>query len=132
MKSRRFLFVAFVAVLIAAALAAGRASDASSHAAGANAAGRPTVVAQSNAVWFCPGLPPALPERSARVTFSNVGNAPADVEVTDLADKGNATHLTFQVPVNAVVTKARSQLGGPGALTVETFGGRVLVEEGIE
>ncbi len=134
MRSRRFLFVLLVAALVAGAIAAGKATSSTGGTStptvtvAANAA----VVAQSGTVWFCPGLPPALPHASARVTFSNIGAASADVVVTDLADAGSPTHLTFSVPVDSVVTKPRDQLGGPGALTVETFGGRVLVEEGIE
>ena len=83
-------------------------------------------------MWFCPGLPTALPHASGRVTFANIGDATADVVVTDLADNGSASHVTLKVPADSVVTKARDQLGAAGALTVETFGGRVLVEEGIE
>ena len=73
----------------------------------------PRPSSQSSTVWFCPGLPPALPHRPARVTFANVGGAEADVVVTDLADKGSATQVTFQVPADTVVTKTRDQLGRP-------------------
>ena len=133
MKSRRFLFVLVVGVLFAGALAAGRASSAPSTAgahaqAGANAA----VLAESSTVWFCPGLTPTLPHQFGRVTFSNIGTTSAQVIVTDLADKGSATHVTVNVAPDTVVTRNRDSLGGPGALTVETFGGRVLVEEGVE
>jgi len=129
-KSRRFIFVVVLAVLVAAAIAAGTATSSTSP----NAApgGTNTVLAQSDTVWFCPGLPPALPSRSARVTLANIGADAADVVVTDLADNGKATQQTIRVPSNAVVTKNRDQLGAPGALTLETFGGRILVEEGIE
>ena len=37
------------------------------------------------------------------MTFANIGDAAADVVVTDLADKGKATHVTFSVPANSVV-----------------------------
>ena len=131
MKSRRFIFVVLLAVLVAAAIAAGTATSSTSPIAAAPG-GTNAVLAQSDTVWFCPGLPPALPSRSARVTFANIGAGPADVVVTDLADKGTATQQSFRVPSNTVVTKNRDQLGAPGALTVETFGGRILVEEGIE
>ncbi len=127
------LFVLLVGALGIGALAAGKATSASRGASvGVSAAPDAAVVAQSGTVWFCPGLPPALPHVSARVTFSNVGTAVADVVVTDLADKGGSTHRSFSVPAAGVVTKARDQLGTAGALTVESFGGRILVEEGIE
>jgi hypothetical protein len=133
MKSRRFLFVLLLSALVAGALAAGRASSAPPpKPLGAKVAPSAAVLTESSTVWFCPGLPSALPHASGSVTFSNIGDATAEVVVTDLADSGSASHVTVEVRADSVVTKARDQLGGPGALTVETFGGRVLVEEGIE
>jgi hypothetical protein len=128
----RVLFVLLLSALAAGGLAAGRASSAPPEPANANVAPGTAVLAQSSTVWFCPGLPTALAYASARVTFANIGDSTADVVVTDLADNGNATDVTIRVAANSVLTKARDQLGGAGALTVETFGGRVLVEEGIE
>jgi hypothetical protein len=72
-----------------------------------------------------------LPASAGRVTLSNIGDTAAEVEVTDLADNGKPTHAHFGVPARSVVTRPRNAFGGPGALTIETFGGRVLVEEGI-
>jgi hypothetical protein len=132
LRSRRFHFVLLLSVLAAGALAAGRASSAPPQSATAEVAPGTAVLAQSNVVWFCPGLPAALPHASARVTFANIGDSTADIVVTDLADNGTSTDVTIRVAAHAVLTKARDQLGGAGALTVETFGGRVLVEEGIE
>ncbi len=133
MRSRRVLFVLIVGALVAGALAAGRSPDATKPSAGGTAvAPNGAVLTGSSTVWFCPGLPPSLPHASTRVTFANVGTVPADVVITDLADTGNPRHITLTVPVDTVVTKARDQIGPPGALTAETFGGRVLVEEGIE
>ena len=84
-------------------------------------------------MWFCPGLPPHVAARSrARVTFANIGATDADVVVTVLPDKGAAKQVTIPLAANTVVTRPRDSLGAPGALTVETFGGRVLVEEGIK
>jgi Family of unknown function (DUF5719) len=131
MRSRRFLFVILLGVLVAGALAAGRASSAPS-AADPNAAPSAAAISEPSGVWFCPGLPPTLPRRSGRVTFANIGDTAADVVVTDLPDTGRATQVAIKVAANTVVTRSRDQLGGPGALTAETFGGRVLVEEGIE
>jgi len=54
----------------------------------------------------------------------------AEVVVTDLADKGKPTQVAFSVPANSVVTKDPRSAGGPGSVTVEWFGGRLLVEEG--
>lgn len=132
MKSRRFLFMLVVAALVAGALAAGRASSAPpAPAPSAAVAPGAAAIGPSTTAWFCPGLPTALEHRSARVTFANIADATAEVVVTDLADKGKATQVAFSVPPNSVVTKTRDQLGGPGSITVEWFGGRLLVEEGI-
>ena len=133
MRSRRFLFVVVIAALIAAALAAGRGASArSSTPPRATVTPNASVLSQSETVWFCPGLPPALPHAAARVTFANIGDATADVVVTDLADNGSSSHVTLEVKAKTVVTRGRDALGVPGSLTVETFGGRVLVEEGID
>jgi hypothetical protein len=132
-KSRRSLFVLVLGVLLAGALAAGRASSTPSQAAaGGKVVANVATLAESSTVWFCPGLSPTLPHGFGRVTFSNIGGASAQVVVTDLADKVDATHVTVNVAPDTVVTRTRDSLGPPGALTVETFGGRVLVEEGIE
>ncbi len=130
MRSRRFLFVLLLGVLLAAALVAGRASSVP-PAPDPNAAPMAAAISQPSGVWFCPGLPPTLPHAAGRVTFSNIGDSGADVVITDLSDKGRATQVTIQLAANTVVTRTRDQLGTPGALTVETFGGRVLVEEGL-
>jgi hypothetical protein len=66
------------------------------------------------------------------VTFANVGDAPADVVVTVLADKAPASRQTLTVGASSVRTSRRADLGPPGALTIESFGGRVVVEEGID
>lgn len=133
MRSRRFLFALVLGALIIGALAAGHADGtAPAPAPTASVSPSASVLGASDTVWFCPGLPPALSPKSARVTVANIGDAPTDVVVTDLADKGNATHVGFAVPSNTVVTKKREELGAPGSLTVESFGGQVVVEEGIE
>jgi hypothetical protein len=132
MRSRRFLFVVVLAALLAGAIASGRGADGHPQAlARTSVAPNASLLSGSQTVWFCPGLPPALPRAAARMTFSNTGDAPADVVVTDLADSATDTHVMFNVAANSVVTKARDLLGAPGALTVETFGGRVIVEQGI-
>ena len=84
------------------------------------------------AVWFCPGLPPAVPAAETRVTFANTGTAPADLAITVLADKGKPSHRNLTVAASSVVTQRRTDLGPAGALTIETFGGPVLVEEGVD
>ena len=132
MRSRRFLFVVVLAALLAGAIASGREANGRPRAVARSSVGpNASLLSGSQTVWFCPGLPPALPRAAARMTFSNVGDTPADVVVTDLADSANDTHVMFKVAANSVVTKARDLLGAPGALTVETFGGRVIVEQGI-
>jgi hypothetical protein len=133
-RSRRFLFVVVVGVLVVAALVAGHASNATAPGVtpGATTAPAAAVLAETSPVWFCPGLPPALPHASGRVTFANISAGEADVVVTDLTDAGKATHTSFTVPSRSVVSRTRDQLGAAGALTVETFGGRVVVEEGLQ
>ncbi len=133
MKSRRFLFVLVVGALLVGALAAGHASSTSSSTTSTvTVAPGAAVVSHSGTVWFCPGMPPTLPHASGRVTFSNLSDTAAEVVVTDLADKGKATHLSLRVPARTVVARTRDQLGTAGALTVETFGGRVVLEEGLQ
>lgn len=133
MKSRRFAFIMFLVVLVAIGFVIGNGSNAETQQSAAPATGtNAAALASSNTVWFCPGAPPkAYPTAAGRVTFSNIGDDPADVEVTDLVDNGKPTTVQLQVPAKSLVTRPRNALGGPGALTVETFGGRVLVEEGI-
>jgi hypothetical protein len=63
--------------------------------------------------------------------LSNIGDTAADIEVTDLADDAKPTTVHLRMAPRSVVTRPRAAFGGPGALTIETFGGRVLVEEGI-
>jgi Family of unknown function (DUF5719) len=131
MRSRRLLFVLVLGALVAGALAAGRASSGPASPT-AQTAGAPDAAAlgPSTTAWFCPGMPPALAHQSGRVTFANIADVSAEVVVTDMTDKGTTTQVSLVVPGNSVVTKTRDQLGGPGALTVEWFGGRLLVEEG--
>jgi hypothetical protein len=132
-KSRRFFFILALVVLVAVAFAIGNGSGASPERVSAPAAEtNAAVLASSNTVWFCPGVPPKVyPSSAGRVTLSNIGDTAAEVEVTDLADSGKPTQLQLTVPARSVVTRNRDGFGGPGALTIETFGGRIVVEEGI-
>jgi hypothetical protein len=66
------------------------------------------------------------------VTISNVGDAPADVVVRVLPDTGQRSETTFTVGASSVATKPRGELGPAGALTIEAFGGRIAIEEGID
>jgi hypothetical protein len=132
-KPRRVLFVGAVIALVVAAIAAGNATASSS-----NAAPQATVAAAidpahpSSTVWFCPGGPPTITPGDGHVVFANTGTAPAQVDVTVLPDKGSPTHVSYSVPASSVLVKPRLQIGAVGALTVETFGGRVVVEEDID
>jgi hypothetical protein len=133
MNPRRTLFVAVLVAAVVIAVVIGnardntRASSAPSGSANTVAAGAP-----GEAVWFCPGAPPALPADDASVTISNFDAAPADVVVTILADKDRAPPQTLRVEGRSVTTKPRAELGPPGALTIESFDGRVVVEEGFD
>jgi hypothetical protein len=134
MKPRRALFVGVLVAVVAVAVVVGNAKrprpDAS--AAAPVASGLPAESPRAGSVWFCPGLPSGLAVGDDRVTISNVGDAPADVVVTVLPDKGQRTEMTFTVGASSVATKARRDLGPPGALTMEAFGGRIAIEEGID
>ncbi len=133
MKPRRVLFVLALIAVVIGAIAAGNAT-----ASAPSSEPTPTVAASidpahaSSTVWFCPGTPPSITPGDGHVIFSNTASAPAQVAVTLLPDKGNPTHVSFAVPGNSVVVKPRPQIGPAGALTVETFGGRVVVEEDID
>jgi hypothetical protein len=85
-----------------------------------------------NTVWFCPGLPPAVPAADTVVSFTNLDATSSAVAITILADNAKPVHTTVPVGGLSVVTKKRSTLGPPGALTIETFGTRVVVEEGVD
>jgi len=128
MSSRRLPFVVALLALVVIAMLAGNASARSSSRANTGAA--PAIGASG--VWFCPGLPASLQHGPGRVTFANLGTDAADITVTDLPDSGNAATTTFTVGAESTVTKTRDSLGPPGSLTVESFGGSVVVEEGIE
>ncbi len=133
MTSRRFLFVVLLVALVTVALVAGHASNPVPPASpSARTSPAAAALTGANPVWFCPGLPPSVRQSEGRVVFSNVGDAPAEVVVTDLADHGGSARFTFSIPARSVVARSRDTLGGPGALTVETFGGRVVVEDGVE
>jgi hypothetical protein len=128
--SRRSVFVMLIGVVIVGAIVAGRASSAP-PAPDPIAAPTAAAISQASGVWFCPGLPTTLPHASGRVTFANIGATAADAVVTVLPDKGTAKQVTIPLAANTVITRTRDSLGAAGALTVETFGGRVLVEEGL-
>ncbi len=133
MKPRRVLFVLALVLIVIGAIAAGNAtaSAPSTPPTPALAAAIDPAHAAST-VWFCPGTPPSITPGDGHVIFSNTAGAPAQVDVTVLPDKGQPTHSSFSVPADTVVVKPRPLIGAPGALTVETFGGRVVVEEDID
>jgi hypothetical protein len=131
-KPRRVLFVAVLIAIVIGAIAAGNATASAPKTAAPPSAGAAITADASNTVWFCPGTPPTITPGDGHVVFANTASAPAQVAVTVLPDKGNATHQSFSVPGSSVVVKPRVQLGAAGALTVETFGGRVVVEEDID
>jgi hypothetical protein len=131
--SRRALFVGVIIVVIVGAIFAGNASASRPPAVPAtDAAAAVPPSLGSSTVWFCPGLPPSIPAGDLRLTFSNIGTEPADIVATVLPDKGKPTQQTFTIAPSTVLTKQRDALGPPGALTTETFGGMVVVEEGVD
>jgi hypothetical protein len=132
-RSRRFVFIVAVAALVVVGFAVGNGSSAAPERVSARAGGTESAaLASSNTVWFCPGVPPKLyPASAEQITFANIGDTAAEVDVTNLADDATPTHVQLSVAANWTVTRTRETLGGPGALTIETFGGRVVVEDGV-
>jgi hypothetical protein len=128
-KPRRALFVILIVVLLVVAVLVGNAK-----------ASKPVPAAQpvsastlgGGDVWFCPGLPPSLPAGDGRVTFANTGSTPANIAITVLADNAPPTHQALTVAPNSVIATHRTDLGPAGALTMETFGGQVAIEEGLD
>lgn len=131
MTGRRLLFAAFLAVLLAAASVAGpgRAPEASAPARLDPTALRPGI--GGSTAWFCPGLPPAVDDDGARVTVTNLGDVPADLSITVLADGSRARRRSAVVAAAATRTLLRSDLGPPGSVIVESRGAPVVVEEGV-
>lgn len=129
MRHRR---VALAVVLVAVVLVAIVARNASARRTASPVVTPASATRADDGVWFCPGAPPQYQHRNGVVTFANIGTSSATIAVTDLPDKGNAARISFAVGARSTITKTRDQLGPPGALTVETFGSRVVVEEGIE
>jgi hypothetical protein len=132
MTARRWPLVVMLVVLLVGAIVAGNAS--------ARRVARvsvPTEVAtvdtQARAsLWFCPGPPTQAMLRLDRITMTNIGPTPAAVAVTARPDQGTQSQQTFTIPASSVVTKARTELGPLGALTVESFGAPIEVEENLE
>jgi hypothetical protein len=131
-SARRWPFVILLVALVLLAVAVGNA-----------AAQRQVVVAAPtsdsqidpnapSSVWFCPGPVDAATLAADRITIANVGSTAAAVVVSSLPDKGAAAQTTLSVPASAVITKARSALGPLGALTIESFGGTIAVEENLD
>jgi hypothetical protein len=129
--ARRVPFLLVVVGLLVVALVAGNASAPHTEPP-ISATSAASLVSKPEAVWFCPGMPPTLPRAAGRITFANLGDTPAEVIVTTLPDQGRAAQQRLEVAPMSTVTRRRDQIGAPGALTIETFGGRIVVEEGVE
>ncbi len=134
MRTRRALFVMVLLALLVLATAIGNADSNPREPATETVSAAEVRALDSQYVWFCPGLPTTgrVPADQTLVTFSNTGDQPADVVVTLSPDEGKPTSSSFEVAPFTVVTRDRPSLGPPGGLTVETFGGAVVVEEGID
>jgi hypothetical protein len=132
MISRRWPLVIVLVLLLVGAMVVGNAS-ARRVAAVAAPAEVATVDPQARgSLWFCPG-PPTQPMLGAdRVTMTNMTAGAATVVVTARPDVGKQSQRTFTIPANSVITKARTELGPLGALTVESFGAAIEVEENLE
>jgi hypothetical protein len=127
MKARRLPLVLTLVGLLVIALLVGNASGSTEDAPASDA----TFTDSAAQVWFCPGLPAPFQNAAGRVTFANLGAEPAEVIVTALPDDGEIRTQRFNLPGHTTATKARNALGPPGSLTIEAFGPRVIVEEGV-
>jgi hypothetical protein len=132
MTPRRTLLVAVLVAALVIALIIGNANDTTPANSGAQSSATLSPRTPGDAAWFCPGFPRALRAADTSITISNIGDVPADVVVTVLADTGNGGSRTFRVDGRSVTTHPRPELGPEGALTVESFGGHIVVEEGID
>jgi hypothetical protein len=121
---RRLLFVAFLAALLIIAVAVGNANARSAPKASASTA--------NAGVWFCPGLPPQVAVADQRMVITNTGDAATQVVATVIPDAGAPVRRTFQLGPYSVLSQRRSDVGPAGAVNVETFGGHVVVEEGVD
>jgi hypothetical protein len=130
--SRRWPLLLVVVALLVLAVAVGNA-----------AAQHPVVIATPknastidpnapSSVWFCPGPPDASTLAADRISVANIGTTAASVVVESLPDKGAPAQTTLSVAPAAVVTKRRAALGPLGALTIESFGGEIAVEENLD
>jgi hypothetical protein len=132
MISRRWPLVIVLVALLIGAIAVGSAS-----APRVAPAATPTELATVDAharssVWFCPGPPTRAMLGADRITMANTATTDAVVVVTARPDRGKPSQRTFTVPASSVTTKARTDLGPLGALTVESFGAPIEVEENLE
>jgi hypothetical protein len=130
MNARRWALVAVIVAVVAIAASAGSAT----------ARKTPTVATPANAasvdpgapgsVWFCPGPPESSLLAADTITVANIGTTTATIVTTARRDPDGApTQRSFTVAPNARVGRTRTSLGPLGALTVESFGGEVAVEE---
>ena len=131
MRQRRLLLLVVIGLLIAAAALAGNATASQAPPTGVPPRSA-TLSGTGEGAWFCPGLPPAVAPRDGRVSFGNVGATPVDVVVTVLPDTGSPTSRSLTIPADSTLSTRRAALGASGALTVETFGGALVVEEGVD
>jgi len=128
---RRRLFVLFLAVLGVTAIVIAR-RDGGGPEVTVPASGMAVAADARSGTWFCPGYPTEIPVADTRVTFANPAPEPVEAIVTVAPDPGGAPGepVRLTVAARSVETRPRAELGGPGALTVEAFGGGLVVEEG--
>jgi hypothetical protein len=133
-RTRRALFVMVLLAMLLIATAVGNADTNPREPATETVSAAEVRALDAQHIWFCPGLPPGrrVPADQTLVTFSNTSAQPADVVVTLSPDEGKPTTSTFEIAPFTVVTRDRPSLGPAGGLTVETFGGSAVVEEGID
>jgi hypothetical protein len=132
MNARRWALVAVIIAVVAIAASAGSAT----------AHKMPAVATPANAasidpdapgsVWFCPGPPDASMLAADTITVANVGATAATIVTTARPDhEAPPMQRSFTVAPYARVERTRKSLGPLGALTVESFGGEVAVEENL-
>jgi hypothetical protein len=127
------IVLALVALLLGAMFVGNRDHEPPASAPALDDAAAVATAGTRSSAWFCPGVPASVPADRETISIANTGEKAARVDLTIWPDDGSAPVVqTLDVGPSAVSTTARTALGVPGGLVVETFSPSVVVESGIE
>jgi hypothetical protein len=129
--TRRWALIGVLVALLLLGAWAGTASARKTQAVAEPTSAANVVPGAPGSVWFCPGPPTAAMLSSDRIVVANIGASAATVVATVRPDSGQSVQQSFSVAANSRVQRKRALLGPLGALTLESFGGEVAVEEGL-